>query len=355
MFAHEALDDVRVQATLDLLDALVQGSFGVVVEDGHALLSEDRALVDLLGHEVHGAAGHLDPVRERVAHGVPALERRQQRRMRIERPAAVRVDEGLRQDRPEAGDRDEVRVVALEDVDDLVGVRHPVEGRAEVGSRDALVRDTRVPRDLERAAVTIRDDDRDGKLTVEQGPQDRPAARSKNPDAHSRHASPGLARRLGGVRSPRNPRLTDRKVFHCPGTKETHVADEKTPSTAEIIVMAAGGVALIASFLHFIGETSSWGTGLFPIATLVPVYLIVMAAAIALTRFAGVELPNEVGTLTGQQIHLALGFFASLMALCWLITSDHRGIGLWLLVIASLAAVFGAYRMTQEHEPGTAG
>ena len=46
--------------------------------------------------------GDLHAGGERVAHRVPALERGQQRRMRVHGPAAERVDERLRQDRAEA-------------------------------------------------------------------------------------------------------------------------------------------------------------------------------------------------------------------------------------------------------------
>ena len=56
LVGNQALDDVGVQPALDLLDALVQGVLGVVVEHGYGLLGEDRAGVDLFGHEVHGAA-----------------------------------------------------------------------------------------------------------------------------------------------------------------------------------------------------------------------------------------------------------------------------------------------------------
>ena len=97
-------DHVGIQAALDLLDALVQGLFGVAVEDRDGLLGEDRPGVDVFGDEVDGAARHRHPGRERVADRVPALERRQQRGMRV-RPCAERVDERRRQDRAEARDK----------------------------------------------------------------------------------------------------------------------------------------------------------------------------------------------------------------------------------------------------------
>ena len=43
--------------------------------------------------------------------------------------------------------------------------------------------------------------------------------------------------------------------------------------------MIAGAVMLVASFLTFAGNTSAWGRYLFPVATLLPLYGTVMAAA----------------------------------------------------------------------------
>ncbi len=48
------------------------------------------------------------------------------------------------------------------------------------------------------------------------------------------------------------------------------MADRQSPTPAEITIMAAGAVMLIFSFLHFAGNTSAWGSHLFPIATLLP-------------------------------------------------------------------------------------
>ena len=77
-----------VQAALDVLDPLVQGLRGVVVEDGHRLLGEDRAVVHLERGVVDGAAGDLHAGGERVVDRVPALERREQRRVGVHDAAA---------------------------------------------------------------------------------------------------------------------------------------------------------------------------------------------------------------------------------------------------------------------------
>ena len=73
---HELFDHVGIQPALHFLDAFVQGLLGVVVEDGHGFLGEDRPGVDVLGDEMDGRARDLDPELERVAYRVPTLERR---------------------------------------------------------------------------------------------------------------------------------------------------------------------------------------------------------------------------------------------------------------------------------------
>ena len=161
---HEAFDHVRIQAALHFLDAFVQGVLGVVVEDGDSFLGQDRAGVDVLGDEMHGRPRHLHPELERVPHSVPSLEGGKQRGMGVDGPTAVRVDERLREDGAEARDGDEVDVVALEGVDDVVGVGDPVEARAEFGAFDELGRDSVLACDVERAARPVGDDHTIGRL-----------------------------------------------------------------------------------------------------------------------------------------------------------------------------------------------
>ena len=107
--------------------------------------------------------------------------------------------------------------------------------------------------------------------------------------------------------------------------------DGKTPpTTSELIIMIAGAVMLVASFLDFAFKTSAWGTYLFPVATLLPLYGVIMALQIALTKFANVNLPDRVAGFTWEQVHLVLGLLAGFMAIGWLITDlvteGHRSL-----------------------------
>ena len=122
--------------------------------------------------------------------------------------------------------------------------------------------------------------------------------------------------------------------------------------------MAAGVVALIFSFLDFytadIGGASSsaWGTGLFPVATLMVIFVLIMAIQIALTRFANVQMPDRVGSFTWDQIHLVLGSVAALLAISWLIRDKGPvvsfGVGFWFVLLACLAALVGAVLLVRE-------
>ncbi len=133
--------------------------------------------------------------------------------------------------------------------------------------------------------------------------------------------------------------------------------DGKTqPTTSELIIMIAGAVMLVASFLHFRFDTSAWGTGNLPIATLLPLYGVVMAAQIGLTKFASVNLPDRVAGFTWEQVHLVLGILAGLMAVGWLLTdTGDKQIGLWLEVLGGIALAVGGVMMQRERQTGAIG
>jgi hypothetical protein len=134
---------------------------------------------------------------------------------------------------------------------------------------------------------------------------------------------------------------------------------DNKPTPGEITILAAGVVGLIASFLDFYGigdaGSSVWSSGLFPVATLMVIFVIVMAVHVALTRFASVNLPDQVAGFSWVQIHLALGFFATLYALAYLVVKTggvDRKIGFWLILAACIAALVGAILISKERVGG---
>ena len=127
------------------------------------------------------------------------------------------------------------------------------------------------------------------------------------------------------------------------------MADSSSPTPAEIAILAGAGVTLIGSFLDCIANTSAWGTGAFPIVTLIPLYAVAIGAAVAILRWGNLDVPERVALgLTWRQLHLALGALAFVMALFWIIAAFHTGIGLWLMLLGTASCTVGAYMRMQE-------
>jgi hypothetical protein len=137
---------------------------------------------------------------------------------------------------------------------------------------------------------------------------------------------------------------------------------------SDIVLMASGAVALIFSFLPWfdlpegVSDYTAWSTDItFPLATYIPLVGLIVGGQVALTRFANVNLPDNVLGFTWTQIHLMLSLFAVLLAIGWLIVDPfdgHKGIGLWISIVASIGLMVGAVMEHTEGEravaPGTA-
>ena len=141
--------------------------------------------------------------------------------------------------------------------------------------------------------------------------------------------------------------------------------DKLKLSPGNLVILVAGAVMLIASFLAFnklsIGpfsrSYSAWSSHYFLIATIPALIGIVMAAQVALATFAPqVKLPDQVLGLTWTQIHLVLGFQATIMMLAFLIQDTSvlsKGIGLFLMLIAAIALLVGAVLRMQQTPSGS--
>jgi len=128
------------------------------------------------------------------------------------------------------------------------------------------------------------------------------------------------------------------------------------PTPGELTILIAGSVMFVASFLTFAFGNSAWGAFLFPLSTLLPLYGVVMAAHIALTKYAGANLRPRVFGFTWEQIHLVLGLLAGFMAIGWFVTNvGTRGVGLWIEVIGGIALAAGAVTLQRERNTGAIG
>ena len=129
----------------------------------------------------------------------------------------------------------------------------------------------------------------------------------------------------------------------------------------QLVIVIAGAVALIGSFLNWIefgdaGE-NAWGDGLFPTYTWIAVFGLIMLLAIVLPVFANVTLPRDVLGFTWPQLHLALGFFATLLAVSFLLVETggyDKAIGYWLSLLAAIGLLVGAVMLQREPATGTA-
>jgi hypothetical protein len=126
----------------------------------------------------------------------------------------------------------------------------------------------------------------------------------------------------------------------------------RTPNPAEITVLAGAGVVLIFSFLSFwevsLGgfsdSTNAWGSGLFPLATLIVVFAVLAGLLVGL-ELLGVSVPDRIATFSRTQLLLVCGGFATLQSLAYLIVDTggvDRGVGFYFMLIGSVAVLVGA-------------
>lgn len=128
---------------------------------------------------------------------------------------------------------------------------------------------------------------------------------------------------------------------------------EKKLTPGEIVLLAAGVVALIASFLPWVDvggfTASSWdGDLFFPVSTFVPLSAVVAAALYAVRKFTSAGLPENVLGFSLDQVITAFAFFGALLALGWVIAIEDAGIGFWLSVLATFAAVAGVVMIERD-------
>ena len=141
------------------------------------------------------------------------------------------------------------------------------------------------------------------------------------------------------------------------------MAEASKPTPGEITVMAGGAVALIASFLDFIGGSgygsSSWSSNaLFPLGWLIALFSVLVAVQVALARFANMKTEPRIAELTWLQVDLLFAFFALVLVAAWLIVdigSADRKIGYWGMAIGAIAVFVGVILMVREGAaaPGT--
>jgi hypothetical protein len=147
--------------------------------------------------------------------------------------------------------------------------------------------------------------------------------------------------------------------------------DKKNPTPGEITMMAGGAVALIFSFFDFYtsdsitiagrtiggGSVNAWSSGLFPVATLMVLFVVVAAAFVALNAFANATLPQLPFGFSWEQLYLVLGLVATIYAIGWLLVGKGGysfGIGFWFVLAGCVASLVGAVLLHRERAQRTA-
>jgi hypothetical protein len=148
-----------------------------------------------------------------------------------------------------------------------------------------------------------------------------------------------------------------------PGSRPGRSGNTRTPNPAEITVLAGAGLVLIFSFLAFYDvslggisdSTNAWGTGLFPLATLIVLFAVAAGVLVGLA-LAGVDVPDRIATFTRTQLLLVCGGFATLQSLAFLIVDRgiaDLGIGFYVMLIGSVAVLVGAIMLSRSEPAGT--
>ena len=141
---------------------------------------------------------------------------------------------------------------------------------------------------------------------------------------------------------------------------------QPTPTPGEIVIMAAGVVMLIFSFLPFYSLSTSSDVGtsqslswsgwsnawsLFPLVPLMVVLAVAMAVFVALGRFGTFRLPERLGPMNTDSAQIVLSVLMVLTIVAYLIRNlspVDKGIGAWFLVIGAAALVVGQILVARE-------
>ena len=125
-------------------------------------------------------------------------------------------------------------------------------------------------------------------------------------------------------------------------------------TVGEMVVVGSAAVSLLFSFLPWYGDPvdrSAWGSGLFPLATLVPLLALVMLVQILVDKLSVASLPRRLGDFTWDQLHLVAAVAAAVIVFCYLLVDRggiDLGIGFYFNLLAAAGLVVGAVMIRGE-------
>lgn len=119
------------------------------------------------------------------------------------------------------------------------------------------------------------------------------------------------------------------------------MADVRKLEPDEVVTVAAGLLAFLASFLPWVDvsgfSASAWRDSLFPTYTWVGIVGLALALLVILPLVSTVRIPPVVAGFTIHQVHLLLAGLALLLSVSFLIAGQEHGAGFWLSFLASIA------------------
>lgn len=90
-------------------------------------------------------------------------------------------------------------------------------------------------------------------------------------------------------------------------------------------------------------SVNAWGKGLFPLASFVALFGVVLAILSAVRAFGNVKVPERILTLDVKQQGFVLAFACVTIMLGYLVAdTPDKGVGFWLSIMATFALIVGS-------------
>jgi hypothetical protein len=119
-------------------------------------------------------------------------------------------------------------------------------------------------------------------------------------------------------------------------------------TVGEMVIIGSAVVSLLFSFFPWYGDPvdrSAWGSGLFPLATLVPILAAVMLVQVLVDKLSVASLARRIGDFTWEQLHLVAAIGAAVIVFCFLLQDRggvDLGLGFYFNLLAAAGLVTGA-------------
>ncbi len=123
------------------------------------------------------------------------------------------------------------------------------------------------------------------------------------------------------------------------------MSDVRRLEPDEVVVVAAGLLAFVASFLPWISylglSANAWEDGFFPTFTWVGLAGLALVLLTVLPVLTTVKVPAAVAGFSLRQVKLILAGLALLLTVSFLISGEEHGAGFWLSFLSAIGLLAG--------------